>query len=85
MNAWLLQIVRDDLPRDRVRQRDVGADVDPQPKVGEGRRLRPARIDHDQPAAVLEPAQDVVEEDGVRRAGVRPPQQHEIGVLDLLV
>ena len=81
----VVQVVRDDLARDRVRQRDVGADVDPEPKIGERRRLGPARIDHDQPRPVLEPAQDVVEEDGVRGAGVRPPQQHEVGVLDLLV
>ena len=81
----VLQVVRDDLAGDRVRQGDVRAHVDTEPEIAERRRLGPARVDDDQPRPALDPAQDVVEEDGVRRAGVRAPQQHEVGVLDLLV
>jgi hypothetical protein len=80
-----VQVVRDDLSRDRVREGDVGPDVDPEPEVGEGRGFGLTRVDDDQPRPPLEPAQDVVEEDGVRRPGVRTPQQDEVGVLDLFV
>ena len=36
-------------------------------------------------APFVDRLQDVVEEDGVRGARVRAPQQDEVGVLDLLV
>ncbi len=42
-------------------------------------------IDHDHLGSVVDALEDVVEEDRMRRARVRPPQQDEIGVLDLLV
>ena len=38
----------DDLARDRVRQRDVGADVEPEPQVGPLRRRRAPRVDDHQ-------------------------------------
>jgi hypothetical protein len=81
----ILQVAGDDLPRDRVRQRDVGADVDPEPEIGERRGLGPPWIDDDQLRPSLERPQDVVEEDGVCRAGVRAPQHDEVAVLDLLI
>ena len=81
----VLQVVHDDLARDRVRQRDVGADVDAQPQVAPFGRLGPARIHHDHLGSVVDALENVVEEDRMRRTRVRPPQQDEIGVLDLLV
>ena len=81
----VVQVVHDDLARDGVRERDVGADVDAEPQVAPLGRLRPARIHHDHLRPVVDALQDVVEEDRMRRARVRPPQQDEIGVLDLLV
>src|SRR5919198_1087927 len=75
----------DDLAGDRVRERDVRAHVDPEPQVRPPRRARPARVDHDQPRAVPDPFQDVVEEDRMRLPRVRPPQDDEVGALDLLV
>ena len=81
----ILQVARDDLPRDRVRERDVGADVDPQPEVPERRGLRPPWVDHDQLRPSFQRTKDVVEEDGVCRAGVRAPQHDEVAVLDLLI
>jgi len=75
----------DDLAPDRIRERDVRADVEPEPAVGPLGRARPARVDRVQPRAVVDAAQEVVEEDRVRLARVRTPQDDEVGLLDLPV
>ena len=75
----------DDLAADRVGEGDVGADVVAQPDVGPLGGLRAARVDDDQPRAVVDALEDVVEEDRVRLARVRPPQDDQIGVVVLLV
>src|SRR4029077_18029244 len=77
--------VGNDLPPDRVRERDVGADVETEPQVGPLRGGGPPRVDRVELRAASDPLQDVVEEDGVRLARVRPPQDDEIGLLDLLI
>jgi hypothetical protein len=69
----VVEIVRDDLAPDRVRERDVGADVEPEPEVGPLGGGGPPRVDRVELRAVVDPLQDVVEEDGVRLARVRPP------------
>ena len=81
----VLQVVDDDLARDRVGKCDVAAHVDAEPQVSPLRGLRPARIDDDHLGSVVDPLEDVVEEDRMRRSRVRPPHQDEIGVLDLFV
>jgi hypothetical protein len=63
----------DDLASDRVGQRDVGADIEPEPRVGPLRRARTPRIDDVQRRAAMDGLEDVVEEDRMRVAGVRPP------------
>ena len=73
----------DDLARHRVRQRDVGADVEPEPAVGPLRRRRAARVDDEEPGAVAHALEQVVEEDRVRLAGVRAPEEDHVGLLDL--
>ena len=75
----------DDLARHRVRERDVGADVEPEPGVGPLGRAGAARVDDVQARAVVHGLQDVVEEDRMRFTGVRAPQEDDIGLLDLLV
>ena len=75
----------DDLARHRVRERDVGADVEPEPAVGPLRRGRAARIDDEEPGAVVDALEQVVEEDRVRLARVRAPEQDHVGLLDLCV
>ena len=81
----VVQVVHDDLARDRVRERDVAPHVDAEPEVAPLGGLRPARVDHDHLRAVVDALEDVVEEDRMRRSRVRSPHQDEIGVLDLLV
>jgi len=49
----VLQPGGDDLAADRVRQRDVRADIQPQPTVGPLRRACPARIDDVELRSVL--------------------------------
>ena len=75
----------DDLARHRVRERDVGADVEAEPAVGPLRRRRAARIDDEEPGAVVHALEQVVEEDRVRLARVRAPEQDHVGLLDLCV
>ena len=70
---------------DRVGQRDVAADVEAEPQVGPLRRRGPARVDRDQPGAVADAAQEVVEEDRMRLAGVAAPQDDQVRLLDLTV
>ena len=75
----------DDLARDRVRQRDVAAHIEPEPGVGPARGPRPPRIDHVQPRAAMHGLQDVVEEDRMRLTGVGAPEDQQIRLLDLLI
>jgi hypothetical protein len=75
----------DDLPADRVGQRDVAADVQPEPQVRPVGRARPARIDRDQPGTVADTAEEVVEEDRMRLSGIRAPEDDQIGLLDLTI
>ena len=75
----------DDLARHRVRERDVGADVEAEPAVGPLRRRRAARVDDEQPRAVVDALEHVVEEDRMRLAGVRAPEDDDVRLLDLRV
>ncbi len=81
----VLEAGRQDLPADRVGQGDVRADVEPEPAIGPLGRARPARVDRVQLRPVVDALEQVVEEDRVGLAGVRAPQDHQVGVLDLLV
>ena len=75
----------DDLAADRVGERDVTPDVDAQPDVSPFGRARPTRVDGVQPGALADAAQEVVEEDRMRLAGVAAPEDDQIGVLDLTI
>ena len=75
----------EDLARHRVGERDVRADVEPEPHVRPLGRDGAPRIDDHQPRAVVHALQDVVEEDRVRLARVRSPQEDEVRLLDLTV
>jgi hypothetical protein len=75
----------DDLPGDPVRERDVAADIEAEPDVGPLGRARPARVDRVQPGAVVDAAQEVMEEDRVRLSGVRAPEDDQLGLLDLTI
>ena len=75
----------DDLARHRVGQRDVGADVEPEPEVGPLRRRRAPRIDDDQLRAAVHGLEHVVEEDRVRLARVRAPEDDQVRGSGLLV
>ena len=70
---------------DRVRERDVGADVEPQPAVGPLGGRGAARVDGVEPGALADGLEDVVEEDRMRLAGIAAPEDDQIGVLDLTV
>ena len=76
---------RDDLARDGVRERDVGADVEPEPEIGPLRRRRAPRVDDDQLRAVVHGLEHVVEEDRVRLARVRAPEHDQVRGASLLV
>src|SRR6185295_10218557 len=58
----------DDLACDRVRERDVGADVETEPEVGPLCRGRAAGIDDDQLRAAMDRLEHVVKEDRMRVA-----------------
>jgi len=75
----------DDLAADRVRERDVRAYVETEPAVRPFGRVRPARVDRVEPGAVVDAAQDMVEEDRMRLPGVAAPEDDQIGVLDLTI
>jgi len=70
----------DDLTGDGVRERDVGADVEAQPQVRPLRRLGAPGVDHVELGAVAHPLEHVVEEDGVRAAGVGAPQHDHVPI-----
>jgi len=75
----------DDLAPDRVRQRDVAADVEAEPDVRPLGAARPARVDRVEAGAVPDAAEEVMEEDRMRLAGIAAPEDDQIGVLDLTV
>ena len=81
----VLQPGGDDLARHGVGERDVRADIEPQPAVRPLGARRPARVDGPQSGAPVDPLQEVVEEDRVGLAGVAAPEEDEIRLLDLLV
>jgi hypothetical protein len=81
----VLETAGDDLAGDRIGQRDVAADVEPEPEIGPLGRRGAARVDRDQPGAVSDAAQEVVEEDGMRLSGVAAPEDDQIGLLGLTV
>jgi hypothetical protein len=81
----VLEAGGDDLAADRVGEGDVAADVDAEPDVGPFGAARPARVDRVEPGAVADAAEEVVEEDRMRLAGVATPEDDQIGVLDLTV
>ena len=75
----------DDLAPDGVRQGDVAADIEAEPEVGPLGGARPARVDRDEPGAVADAAQQVMEEDRMRLPGIAAPEQDQIGLLDLTI
>ncbi len=75
----------DDLSRHRVRQRDISAHVEPHPYVGELCGRRAPRIHDEQPGAAAHSRQHMMEEDGMRFAGIRAPQHDHVGFFDLFV
>jgi hypothetical protein len=81
----VLETGGDDLAGDGVGQGDVTADVEPEPQVGPFGRRGAARVDRDQPGAVADAAQEMVEEDRMRLAGVAAPQDDQVRLLDLAV
>src|SRR5581483_3549985 len=64
---------------------DVGADVEAEPQVGPLRRRRPPRVDDDELRALVHGLQHVMEEDRVRLAGVRAPEDDQVRGSGLLV
>jgi hypothetical protein len=81
----VLEARRDDLARDGVGERDVGADVEAEPRIGPLRRRRPPRVDRVQSGAIADALEQVVEEDRVRLAGVAAPQDDQVRLFDLTV
>jgi hypothetical protein len=78
----------DDLSPDGVRESDVAADVEAQPRVRPLGRARSSRIDDVEarrPFRPIDGLEDMVEEDRMRLPGVAAPEDDQIGVLDLTV
>jgi hypothetical protein len=75
----------DDLAPDRVGQGDVAADVEAQPDVGPLGRARPPRVDRVEPGAVVDAAQEVMEEDRMGLPGIAAPENDQIGLLSLSI
>src|SRR6185437_10063944 len=68
----------DDLPAHRVRQRDIGSDIEPQPHVRPLRGGGPPRVHHEQAAATANPLQHMMEKNRVRLPRVGTPQQDDV-------
>jgi hypothetical protein len=75
----------DDLVGHGVGEGDVRADVVAEPDVGPLGGLRTAGIDDEEPRTVVNALEDVMEEDRMCVAGIRAPQQDDVGVVILLV
>jgi len=76
---------RDDLPPNRVRQGDIAADIEAEPRVGPLGRARPTWVDRVEASPLPDAAEEVVEEDRMRLPGIAAPEDDQIGVLDLTV
>jgi hypothetical protein len=72
----MLQARRQNFAADRIGQRDVGTDVEPQPSVGPLRARRAPRVDDVELGAVTYAFEDVMKEDRVRLARIRSPEQN---------
>ena len=81
----VVQTGMNDLARHRVGERDVGADVEPEPHVAPRGGRRAPRIDDVQSRAVLDALEQMVKPDRMRFTGVRSPEEDEVGVLRFLV
>ena len=81
----VLQPGGDDLAADRVGEGDVAADVEAHPDIGPFGRRRPTRVDRVQAGALANAAEEVMEEDRVRLAGVAAPQDDQVRVFGLTV
>src|SRR5690606_210150 len=81
----VLQPGVDDLAGDGVGERDVGADVEPEPQVGPPGGAGAARVDGVHLRAVADAFEDVLEEDRVGVAGRRSPHDDDVGLFDLPV
>jgi len=75
----------DDLAPDGVREGDVAADVEAQPDVRPLGRAGPAGVDREQPGAVVDAFQEVVEEDRMRLPGVAAPEHDQVGLFSLAI
>jgi hypothetical protein len=77
--------VFEDLVRHRVREFDVASDIESKPSVSPLRCDRTARIHNDQLRAIAHTLENVMEEDRVRFARVRSPQDDQVGLFGLLI
>ena len=75
----------DDLPPDGVRQRDVAADIESQPRVRPFGGARPSWVNREQACSIADAAQEVMEEDRMRLSGIAAPENDQIGLLDLTI
>jgi hypothetical protein len=75
----------DDLVCHGVGEGDVGPDVVAEPDVGPLGGFRAARVDDEEARAIVNALEDVMEEDRMCVAGIRAPQQDDVGVVILLV
>jgi hypothetical protein len=81
----VLEARGNDLAPDCVGQGDVAADVEAKPDVGPLGGARPARVNRVEAGAVADAAEEMVEEDRMRLAGITAPEDDQIGVLDLTI
>jgi hypothetical protein len=81
----MLEALSNDLPADGVGKSNVGPDVDAEPDVRPGSRRGSPRVDGVQAGTVVDSLEEVMEEDRVRLAGVRPPQNDEVGLFNLAI
>ncbi len=81
----VLEAGGDDLARDGIGQRDVGADVEAEPAIRPFGRRGATRVDRVQAGAVADALEHVMEEDRMRLAGVAAPQDDQVGLFDLTV
>ena len=85
MKSRLVRPAGDDLARHRVRQRDVGADVEARPHVGPLGGCGPPRIDRVELRPTLHALEQVVKEDRMRFPGVRSPEQDAVRFFNLAI
>jgi hypothetical protein len=72
----MLQTRRQNFAADRVGERNVGADVETEPPIRPLRARGPARVDDVELGTVTNAPQDMMEEDRVRLARIRSPEQN---------